>query len=329
MRNSKLMLISTLPLLPTRVSNSGKNHLSLIQSALSTTFRAAHKMDSRAFSMRTATPNPQNSHHNATALMDSLWQDFTTKNPAVSQIYALFKQQTLRNDHIAFRTLQHDQLGKQAIAQHFINLGYRIKGEYHFAGKHLDAIHLEQAEQPRIFISELRLQDCVAEVQAILQPIAEQCAADPLTQTQQLLTSGRRWPIHQAHYLALRAVSEYAAWFYVFGHTPNHFTIDVNALENFDSLAQVNDFLKLHNVALNNVGGEIKSAAGKLDQSSTLADKVSVTFADQQTLEIPFTFVEFAYRHQQPNGTLYSGFAEGNADKIFSSTDASAPRKPL
>jgi hypothetical protein len=275
--------------------------------------------------MRAASPH----HSDTTALMRSLWQDFTAKNPAATQVYALFKQQTLRNDHIAFRTLQHDRLGKQAIAQHFIQLGYTIQGEYHFSEKHLDAIHLEQPDQPRIFISELRLQDCAQTVQAILQPIAEQFTHDPITQTQQLLTSGRRWPIHQSHYLTLRAASEYAAWFYVFGHTPNHFTINVNALEDFDSLAQVNDFLKQHDVALNKVGGEIKSAAGKLDQSSTLANPVSVQFADQQSLDVPFTFVEFAYRHQQPNGTLYSGFAEGNADKIFSSTDALPLRKLL
>jgi hypothetical protein len=277
------------------------------------------RIERRTLSMRSSAPSNDN---NASSLMKNLWQHFGNTNPDALKIYALFDNQPVHNDHIAFRTLQNAHLGKEVIAQNFIDLGYAIKGEYHFADKHLDAIHLEQADQPRVFISELRLQDFNEEVQNILQPVAEKCANDPIVKTQQLLTSGCRWPIHQEHYLKLRAASEYAAWFYVFGHTPNHFTINVNKLKDFNSLADVNAFLKKHKVVLNTVGGEIKSAPGKLDQSSTVADKIDVTFSNERTVQVPFTFVEFAYRHSLKNGTLFNGFTEDNADKVFSSTDS-------
>lgn len=59
----------------------------------------------------------------------------------------------------------------------------------------------------------------------------------------------------------------------------------------------------------------------RLEQSSTMADKVSVTFSDGNQ-QIPGGFYEFAKRYPLPDGTLYQGFVEASADKIFESTDS-------
>ena len=57
-----------------------------------------------------------------------------------------------------------------------------------------------------------------------------------------------------------------------------------------------------------------------LEQSSTMADKVVVSFTDGDA-EIPSCFYEFARRYPMENGKLYTGFVAASADKIFESTN--------
>jgi len=57
-----------------------------------------------------------------------------------------------------------------------------------------------------------------------------------------------------------------------------------------------------------------------LEQSATLAAPVDVEFSDG-VRRIPGCYYEFARRYPLPNGTLYTGFVERSADKIFESTD--------
>ncbi len=56
-----------------------------------------------------------------------------------------------------------------------------------------------------------------------------------------------------------------------------------------------------------------------LEQSATMADKVSVTFSDGD-MQVPGGFYEFAKRYLQPDGEIYTGFFEASADKIFEGT---------
>ena len=80
--------------------------------------------------------------------------------------------------------------------------------------------------------------------------------------------------------------------------------------------------LKAHGYKVNASGGEVKgSPEDLLEQSSTMADRVPVAFADQ-TVTIPSCFYEFALRYPKPDGQLYSGFVAASADKIFESTNA-------
>lgn len=74
---------------------------------------------------------------------------------------------------------------------------------------------------------------------------------------------------------------------------------------------------------LNSVGGEIKgSPAVLLEQASTLADMQHVEFANGDEHLIATCFYEFALRHPQADETLFQGFVEGSADKIFDSTNS-------
>jgi hypothetical protein len=104
------------------------------------------------------------------------------------------------------------------------------------------------------------------------------------------------------------------------GFCANHFTVNVNELENFDSLEEVNDFLEYKKYQLNSSGGKIKgSKEDLLEQSSVLADKIEVEFQEGR-FEVTSCYYEFAFRHEV-NGELFKGFIANSADKIFESTD--------
>jgi hypothetical protein len=119
----------------------------------------------------------------------------------------------------------------------------------------------------------------------------------------------------------LRDESEYAAWFYVFGFRANHFTVSINALKTYNNISSVNELLKKNGFLLNDSGGEIKGTkADLLQQSSTLADKVTVKFVEG-SFEVPCCYYEFAQRYPDANGKLYNGFVAKSADKIFESTN--------
>ncbi|MEX0981299.1 MAG: DUF1338 family protein, partial [Bacteroidales bacterium] len=110
-------------------------------------------------------------------------------------------------------------------------------------------------------------------------------------------------------------------WVAVYGYRANHFTISINHLNQFNSIQKVNEFLKENGFRLNSSGGEVKGTPEQLlEQSSTLADTISVEFKEG-TSEIPSCYYEFARRYSDKNGQLFSGFIAGSADKIFESTD--------
>ena len=95
----------------------------------------------------------------------------------------------------------------------------------------------------------------------------------------------------------------------------------MNAVESFSSLREFNQFIKDNGFQLNTSGGEVKGSPEVcLEQSSTLADPVTVDFTDGPRA-IPGCYYEFAQRYPLPNGSLFQGFVARSADKIFESTD--------
>ena len=72
-----------------------------------------------------------------------------------------------------------------------------------------------------------------------------------------------------------------------------------------------------------NQGGAIQgSREVLLEQASTQAPDVEVTFAGGDVRAIPSCYVEVAQRHLDPaTGVPFDGFLQGSADKIFESTD--------
>ncbi|TAA46888.1 DUF1338 domain-containing protein [Corallincola spongiicola] len=262
-------------------------------------------------------------HQQATTLFDGLWQHYLQVTPSAEKIHNLLGQQgEIINDHIALRTFNLPGIGLDVLAAHFFTLGYEAKEEYQFVGKKLFARHFEHLDPalPKVFISELLVEQCSPELQQIVEALAAQMDKSVVT-NDDFLYSGRHWQCSLQEYKSLLAESEYAAWMAAWGYRANHFTVSVNHLPAYPTLASVNEALKQAGFALNSSGGEIKGSPGVLlEQSSTLADQASVLFSDGKRL-VPSCFYEFALRYPMANGELYTGFVAASADKIFESTD--------
>jgi len=265
-------------------------------------------------------------HTDVNALFDNLWQNYLTVTPSAQKVHALLgssQQDDVINDHIALRTFNLPKVSLDKLAAHFLALGYKEGGEYHFEAKKLYAKHFEHADPtlPKVFISELLLDKCSASLKSTIEDLVAQIPEEAVS-ADNFLYSGTHWQVSSSTYQQLLAESEYAAWVAAWGYRANHFTVNVNYLEKYDALEQVNSALKDAGFLLNTAGGEIKGTPEVfLEQSATLADIVPVQFLDGET-QIPSCFYEFARRYPLPNGQLYSGFVAASADKIFESTNA-------
>ncbi|GHB55411.1 DUF1338 domain-containing protein [Persicitalea jodogahamensis] len=249
----------------------------------------------------------------------------------------------IENDHIAFRTLGVPHLGIASFEKIFLHYGYQKRDYYYFEGKKLDAYWFSPPEPnyPRIFVSELRVNELSQESQSIIRSYTSEVKSDPVDSLD--LNNGEAVDafLHQplwrtptlSDYLTLLEESEYAAWVIYNRYYLNHFTISVHNLpEGYNTVAEFNEFLEKHGIKLNNSGGKIKeSPDGGLLQSSTVAQMLEADFANGEKHMISGSYVEFAERRVLPEYAELpadqiqrqhrrDGFEAGNADKIFEST---------
>ncbi len=264
------------------------------------------------------------SNYTLTELLDLLWKDYVETNPPAQRIHDLFtaKGEKVINDHVAFRTYGHPMIDVDVLSQAFRERGYEEKGQYHFEKKKLFAKHFEHPDtvMPLIFISQLKLEEFDDNIQRIIQKLIDQIP-EGYTNDPKFLFSGRPWQVSYKDYLTLKEASEYAAWMAAFGFRVNHFTVSIHHLQNFDTIQEVNRFLKDNGFKLNDSGGEVKGTpADLLEQSSTIAYNKEVEFKDGKYV-VPACYYEFAKRYPGKDGNLFRGFIASSADKIFESTN--------
>ncbi|MCM2351180.1 MAG: DUF1338 domain-containing protein [Bacteriovoracaceae bacterium] len=256
-------------------------------------------------------------------LLDKMWQDYIAINPLAKKVSDVLTAQgeKVENDHIALRTFNHPRVNVDVLAKPFLDSGYIFKGDYHFVEKKLYAKHYEHTDssRPKIFISELKLEEFSPSLQKRVGELVSQIPVG-LEKQFDFSSIGRPWKITTAIYNELLKESDYAAWVSAFGYRPNHFTVLINSLKKFFDIKVLNEFLKEQGFKLNSSGGEIKGSKEVcLEQSSTLANNIEVTFDDGK-LTIPACYYEFAKRYPLASGELYQGFVAASADKIFEST---------
>ncbi len=259
-----------------------------------------------------------------TTLFSKIWQNYLDVTPSAVKVHNLLGSgDDLINDHVAYRTFNIEKVNIEKLSQHLIALGYKECGDYVFEAKKLRAKHFEHpiSTNPKVFISELLVEEFSPAAQKIIHHIVDSIDADCIND-ESFLYSGSQWEVSSSDYELLLAESEYAAWVAAWGYRANHFTVSINHLEDYDCIQEVNSAIKKGGFLLNNTGGEVKGdQIVMLEQSSTMADHATVNFSDKK-VKIPSCFYEFAKRYPKDCGELYSGFVAASADKIFESTNA-------
>lgn len=257
-------------------------------------------------------------------LLEDMWKNYCELNPQALSVYESLTKagEKVVNDHIAFRTFSHPTTSISVLSQHFLKYGYTPIADYKFKEKKLNARHYEHFDpkMPKVFISELDLNQTSPELQQIINSIIEKIDLKVLHE-ESFLFGGRLWPASFEIYSKLNTESEYAGWVYAHGFRPNHFTVYINHLNKLSNIYDLNNFLKSKGFRLNTAGGEVKGSPDDLlEQSSTMAHEIPVQF-NEGTFLIPGCYYEFAKRYPKQNGKLFQGFVAGSADKIFESTN--------
>lgn len=283
-------------------------------------------------------------------VMDGLMRRYRERVPDVTKTTKIMQDsgliesfESIENDHVAFRTMGVDHLGIASFEKIFLAYGYTKKEYFYFEGKKLNAFWFAPPAShfPRIFVSELRVNDLPTDIQSIIRKYTNQVKSDPVDQLD--LTDGYAVDafLHQPlwetptwqDFQRLQEVSEYAAWVIYNRYYLNHYTISVHNLpDGYSDIYTFNALLESNGIRLNTAGGVVKvSPDGGLLQSSTVAEMIPATFADGSTHLIAGSYVEFAERkvlpefahlpaHELKREHRREGFETGNADKIFEST---------
>lgn len=296
----------------------------------------------------------RNHHTTLDTILDGLMRRYKSRVPDVQAIIDAMVAEgivpsgdAIENDHIAFRTMGVAHLGVASLEKVFLHCGYQRRDPFRFPGKKLAAWWYSPPlpAYPRIFISQLLVDDLSPDAARIIHAYTGEVTSDPVDALD--LDDGAAVDafLHRplwrtptwSDYSRLAAESEYAAWVIYNRYYLNHFTVSVHNLPaGYNTIDQFNDFLKRHGLKLNNSGGEIKvSGDGLLRQSSTVAEMVDAQFDDGQgglvTKPISGSYVEFAERRVLPQFASLpadqirrahrrDGFEVNNADKIFEST---------
>jgi len=294
------------------------------------------------------------STHALAAVLDGLMDRYKTHVPDVGAIVAamvrhglIARTADIENDHIAFRTLGVTPLGIASLEKVFLHYGYARRDRYDFPAKKVTAHWYAPPEPsfPRIFISELRVDELSTEAQAIIRSYTDSVATDPVDalalDSAANVVAFLHAPLWRtptwADYQRLQQESEFAAWVIFNRYYLNHFTISIHHLPDvWNTLEAFNRFLESNGFTLNDSGGKAKvSEDGKLLQSSTVAAMVDAPFDDErggsEVHRVPGSYVEFAERRvldafahlpavEIRREHRREGFEAANADRIFEST---------
>lgn len=258
---------------------------------------------------------------------EALWRNYQAVTPQAATIHRALagRGETVRNDHVALRTFDLSPISLDELEPALLQLGYRRFAPYDFPNRHLRAFgYLHDAPgAPRVFLSELLTRYFSTDLQQSVRGFCD--AVDPaLASGPDVFLAGRPWPMPSWQaYQALLAESDYAAWLSVLGLCANHFTIAVNELRQFTTVAALADFVESLGFAINEEGGRIKGGPEVLlEQASTYADRLEMEFAGGDRHTVPTCYYEFARRYPDADGHLYQGFVAASANHIFSSTRA-------
>lgn len=270
-------------------------------------------------------------------LLETLWKDYR-KRVHYAETYVQMVEArggTVVNDHIALRTFNtqtgNQPAGIEGLSRVFTDLGYEPKGEYVFETKKLFAQHFKHKEDalaPKVFISQLEVEQLSPESQAIINNHVKN-TPDLYDPQKPHAIFTRPWGIPtRGDVQSLNNESQYAAWTLLHGNSINHFTAFINE-QNVDEWPDIEATVK----ALIDEGlpmkDEIEGEPGsKLRQSATQAVRETVPIIESDgsigEIEWSYAYYEFAERNpitnDQGEKVLFTGFLGEQATHLFEMT---------
>lgn len=291
-------------------------------------------------------------------IISNLWQHYRSQNNQMQIIERHLPQtQPTTLDHFAVIDLPGPATGIPVLTKIFKRLGYQERGKGYLPEKQNDFLWLAETDTmhanaacalPQAVVADFRPEEFPEHIRQIIEKYASQSTAFPFATFDSLLNDlnnesartqainlvvnyfqGRDWPLPTTQeFHAVKEFNELLAWVLVFGRQPNHFTISVHLLDQFQNLNDFCDFV--HDKAgleLNHEGGVIKGTAKSgIVQGSTTGVTQSIALADG-TVELPTGFVEFVWRYPAENAThrptkwqdYFTGFVAAHANHVIES----------
>jgi hypothetical protein len=295
-------------------------------------------------------------------LTQRLWQTYCNNTPHMQTIIdGLAKigihQYTL--DHFAVIDLAGPHTGIPILSELFTSIGYIKGGNDYLPDKQNDFLWMYEDDSinnlastvlPQVVTADFRLNAMPPAISLIIEKYAHLASQTTIPKLkalhQQILAgeahaqalfistlcdyfTGRDWPLPTVdEFHTVQRFNELLAWVLIFGRRPNHFTISVHLLDQFETLEKFNHFVE-HDLSLqlNTEGGVIKGSAELgLQQSSTVGVTQTVKVADGE-ISLPTGFAEFIFRF--PNKACvttprlwqeyFTGFIAQNANHVIES----------
>ncbi len=248
-------------------------------------------------------------------LFDRLWTRYRALMDYARRYEALFG--SLRNDHVAFRTIADERHGIHSTSRLFEALGYAAAACYEFPDKKLSSIHYAHPDPalPKVFISQLKSWELSPASRRIVERSLKAHRAPaklPPTLAGALRHfSALPWPLpRRKDVLALNEESQFGAWVLLNGYDVNHFTAAV------DDIEAVVAKMRAAGIPMK---AEIEGARGaRLRQSSTEAVVIP---ARTQDGPLPWTYAYFELAERPlVDGKRFEGFFGAQATNLFEMT---------
>lgn len=289
-----------------------------------------------------------------TKVIESLWLRYQQHNPQMQCLKHKLAErgiQQLTLDHFAVIDLPGEKSGIPFLKQIFTGLGFQKRGCGYLAEKQNDFLWLaeENCEPnlahtvlPQVVVADFRLAEMPTSVINIITKYARLTSSPPKIPipmsldlenqtTKQLLTyfQGRDWPLPtKKEFMIVHEFNELLAWVLIFGRQPNHFTLSVHLMPEFEGLETFHRFVEEEvKLPLNREGGLIKGdASSGIAQGSTLGPNTIIALEGGE-ITLPSSFVEFVWRYpltppnQKPSRwqDYFTGFVAQHADYVIES----------
>lgn len=292
-------------------------------------------------------------------IISTLWQDYRKSNHHMQRIEHSLREKNIRLpllDHLAVIDLPGPHTGISDLSRIFTALGFEFRGSDYLPEKQNDFAWLAESDSigspvqevlPQIVVADFRLEEMPTAVRDIIYKFSSQAQPSPAEKIEELAQraanndaraaqeliesvnkylSGREWPLPTvSEFETVRAFNELIAWVLVFGRKPNHFTLSIHLLSEFNNLASFHHFIENEvGLPLNQDGGAIKgSKMTGIEQGSTAGTPEKIILADG-SVELPLGFVEFVWRfhnnqHPQLWNDYFTGFVANHANRVIQS----------